>query len=124
MRILKNMLEERKQKPNKVKADFFDHVLEELKQANTILIEEIALDLITHIQVFSLNSAEDIYTLVYFLLFQDTRQLTRKTRKPVIDFLDIKHLAQLESAKVDKSKPLLLLNKRPFPGVDFRYLNK
>ncbi|KAI3756456.1 hypothetical protein L1987_56277 [Smallanthus sonchifolius] len=45
MRILKNMLEERKGKPNKDNTDFFDHVLEELKQANTILTEEIALDL-------------------------------------------------------------------------------
>lgn len=43
--ILKNMLEERREKPNKVNTEFFDYVFEELKQDNTILTEEIELDL-------------------------------------------------------------------------------
>ncbi|XP_076936233.1 cytochrome P450 87A3-like [Bidens hawaiensis] len=46
MIMLKNMLEARRAKPNKFKNDFFDYVLEELKQNDTILTEEIALDLI------------------------------------------------------------------------------
>ncbi|XP_076953242.1 cytochrome P450 87A3-like [Bidens hawaiensis] len=44
MVMLKNMLETRWAKPNKVNNDFFDYVLEELKQNDTILTEEIALD--------------------------------------------------------------------------------
>nr|XP_043630703.1 cytochrome P450 87A3-like [Erigeron canadensis] len=45
MKMLKNMLEERRRKPNKANTDFFDYVLEELKRDNTILTEAIALDL-------------------------------------------------------------------------------
>ncbi|GJY55547.1 MAK10-like protein [Tanacetum coccineum] len=45
MMILKNMLKERREKPNKFNIDFFDYVLEELKQANNILTKEIILDL-------------------------------------------------------------------------------
>lgn len=45
MRVLKNMLDERRAKPNPVNTDFFDYVLEELNKDDTILTEEIALDL-------------------------------------------------------------------------------
>ncbi|KAF5758735.1 hypothetical protein HanXRQr2_Chr16g0732721 [Helianthus annuus] len=82
MRILKNMLEERKQKPNKVKADFFDHVLEELKQANTILIEEIALDLmfVLLFTSFDLNT-EKKNRIVYMYIFNTPTILLVKTPK-------------------------------------------
>ncbi|XP_059661721.1 cytochrome P450 87A3 [Cornus florida] len=45
MRMLKNMLEERRANPRKHQVDFFDYVLEELVKENTILTEAIALDL-------------------------------------------------------------------------------
>ncbi|CAK9141837.1 unnamed protein product [Ilex paraguariensis] len=45
MKMLKNMLQERRLKPRKHRSDFFDHVLEELQKEDTILTEAIALDL-------------------------------------------------------------------------------
>ncbi|KAJ0947448.1 hypothetical protein HanRHA438_Chr01g0015321 [Helianthus annuus] len=76
-----------------------------------------------HIDLYS-ASAEDLDTVAYFLLFQDTNELPRNTQNPVTDFLDTKHLAQSESAKTVKLKDLLLRNINPFPGADFKYLNK
>ncbi|XP_023005395.1 cytochrome P450 87A3-like isoform X2 [Cucurbita maxima] len=45
MRMLKNMLQERRANPRKEHMDFFDFVLEELAKDGTLLTEEIALDL-------------------------------------------------------------------------------
>lgn len=45
MKMLKNLLQERRENPKKQRSDFFDFVLEELKKEGTILTEEIALDL-------------------------------------------------------------------------------
>lgn len=45
MRMLKNLLQERRAKPKKHRSDFFDYVLEELQKERTILTEAIALDL-------------------------------------------------------------------------------
>ncbi|KAH0974766.1 hypothetical protein GBA52_016665 [Prunus armeniaca] len=45
MRMLKNMLQERRAESRKQPVDFFDYVLEELKKEGTILTEGIALDL-------------------------------------------------------------------------------
>ncbi|XP_057477999.1 cytochrome P450 87A3-like [Actinidia eriantha] len=45
MRMLKNLLQERRAKPREQQSDFFDYVLEELGREDTILTEEIALDL-------------------------------------------------------------------------------
>ncbi|KAK4262725.1 hypothetical protein QN277_028251 [Acacia crassicarpa] len=45
MKMLKNMLQERKAMPRKEQSDFFDYVVEELQKEGTILTEEIALDL-------------------------------------------------------------------------------
>ncbi|XP_051137451.1 cytochrome P450 87A3-like isoform X2 [Andrographis paniculata] len=45
MTMMKNMLQERREKPRKVQGDFFDYVLEELRREDTILTEAIALDL-------------------------------------------------------------------------------
>ncbi|XP_059664075.1 cytochrome P450 87A3-like [Cornus florida] len=45
MRMLKNMLEERRANPRKQQSDLFDYVLVELVKDNTILTEAIALDL-------------------------------------------------------------------------------
>ncbi|KAJ9147865.1 hypothetical protein P3X46_029981 [Hevea brasiliensis] len=45
MKMLKNLLHERRANPRKHQSDFFDFVLEELKKEGSILTEEIALDL-------------------------------------------------------------------------------
>lgn len=43
--MLKRMLQERRERPRKIQADFFDYVLEELQREDTVLTEAIALDL-------------------------------------------------------------------------------
>lgn len=45
MKMLKDLLQERRMVPRKQKIDFFDYVLEELQKEGTILTEPIALDL-------------------------------------------------------------------------------
>ncbi|KZV45298.1 hypothetical protein F511_04036 [Dorcoceras hygrometricum] len=45
MKMLKNMLQERKERPRKFRTDFFDYVLDELQREDTVLTEAIALDL-------------------------------------------------------------------------------
>ncbi|GAU20675.1 hypothetical protein TSUD_230890 [Trifolium subterraneum] len=45
MKMLKNMLQERREMPRKQQTDFFDYVIEELRKEGTMLTEEIALDL-------------------------------------------------------------------------------
>ncbi|XP_075508611.1 cytochrome P450 87A3-like isoform X1 [Primulina tabacum] len=45
MKMLKNMLQERKERPRKIRTDFFDYVLNELQREDTVLTEAIALDL-------------------------------------------------------------------------------
>ncbi|XP_004511599.1 cytochrome P450 87A3 [Cicer arietinum] len=45
MKMLKNMLQERREMPRKQQKDFFDYVIEELRKEGTLLTEAIALDL-------------------------------------------------------------------------------
>ncbi|CAL5187552.1 unnamed protein product [Lathyrus oleraceus] len=45
MKMLKNMLQERREMPRKQQKDFFDYVIEELRKEGTVLTEAIALDL-------------------------------------------------------------------------------
>ena len=45
MRMLKNMLKQRRAMPRKEQSDFFDYVIEELNKEGTVLTEAIALDL-------------------------------------------------------------------------------
>lgn len=45
MKMLKNMLQERRRMQTKQQTDFFDYIVEELKKEGTILTEAIALDL-------------------------------------------------------------------------------
>jgi hypothetical protein len=45
MKMLKNMLQERREMPRKQQTDFFDYVIEELGKKGTMLTEAIALDL-------------------------------------------------------------------------------
>ncbi|KAJ7944872.1 Cytochrome P450 family protein [Quillaja saponaria] len=45
MKMLKNMLQERRAKPSRLQSDFYDYVLEELQKEGTVLTAAIALDL-------------------------------------------------------------------------------
>lgn len=45
MKMLKNMLQERREMHRKQRTDFFDYVIEELRKEGTVLTEAIALDL-------------------------------------------------------------------------------
>ncbi|KAL1556818.1 hypothetical protein AAHA92_12393 [Salvia divinorum] len=45
MKMLKDMLQERREKPRKTQTDFFDYVLREIERKDTMLTEDIALDL-------------------------------------------------------------------------------
>ncbi|KAL5098896.1 hypothetical protein RYX36_003223 [Vicia faba] len=45
MKMLKNMLQERREMPRKQQKDFFDYVIQELRKEGTVLTEAIALDL-------------------------------------------------------------------------------
>lgn len=45
MKTLTNMFQERRKRPQAIQSDFFDYVIEELENKDTILTETIALDL-------------------------------------------------------------------------------
>ncbi|CAH1453681.1 unnamed protein product [Lactuca virosa] len=79
MMVLKNMLEERRHKPNMVKNDFFDYVLEELKQNNTTLTEEIALDLMFVLLFASFETISQAIIVAIKLLTDNPRALKELT---------------------------------------------
>lgn len=68
MRMLVNLLQERREKPRKQPIDFFDHVLEELKKEGTILTEEIFLDLMFVLLFASFETTSLAMTLAIKLL--------------------------------------------------------
>ncbi|KAI5655552.1 hypothetical protein M9H77_32739 [Catharanthus roseus] len=68
MKMLKNMLNERRANPRKHRSDFFDYVLEELGRENTILTEAIALDLMFVLLFASFETTSLALTLAMKLL--------------------------------------------------------
>ncbi|KAK6947726.1 Cytochrome P450, partial [Dillenia turbinata] len=68
MRMLKNMLEERRAMPKNQPEDFFDYILEELKKEGTILTQEIALDLMFVLLFASYETTSLALTLAIKLL--------------------------------------------------------
>ncbi|KAL4570817.1 hypothetical protein LXL04_026480 [Taraxacum kok-saghyz] len=79
MRMLKNMLQERRSKPRKVKSDFFDYVLEELERGDTILTEAIALDLMFVLLFASFETTSLAITVAVKLLKENPRVLQTLT---------------------------------------------
>lgn len=71
MKMLKNMLDERRTSPGKHNGDFFDYVLEELKKERTILTEEIALDLMFVLLFASFETTSLALTLAIKFLTDD-----------------------------------------------------
>ncbi|XP_076936234.1 cytochrome P450 87A3-like [Bidens hawaiensis] len=81
MMTLKNMLKERNAQPNKVQHDFFDYVLEELKQKDTILTEEISLDFIFGLLFANFESASQAITMAIKFLTDNPRTLKELTEE-------------------------------------------
>ncbi|PWA96012.1 cytochrome P450 [Artemisia annua] len=79
MKILENMLKERRAKPNIVKTDFFDYVIEELKQDDTILTEEVALDLMFALLFANFETTSQAITVAIKLLSDNPRALKELT---------------------------------------------
>ncbi|XP_075518000.1 cytochrome P450 87A3-like isoform X1 [Primulina tabacum] len=70
MKMLKNMLQERKERPRKTQTDFFDYVLDELKREDTVLTEEIALDLMFVLLFASFETTSLALTLAVKFLYE------------------------------------------------------
>ncbi|KAM6556854.1 hypothetical protein CsatB_003873 [Cannabis sativa] len=68
MKMLKNLLQERRANPKKEQSDFFDYVLEELQKQGTFLTEEIALDLMFVLLFASFETTSLAITLAVKLL--------------------------------------------------------
>ncbi|CAN0907532.1 Cytochrome P450 87A3 [Linum grandiflorum] len=79
MKMLKNLLHERRMNPRKHQGDFFDHVLEELHRDNTILTEEIALDLMFVLLFASFETTSLALTLAMKFLSDHPRVLKQLT---------------------------------------------
>ena len=101
MRMLKNMLQERRAESRKQPIDFFDYVLEELKKEGTILTEGIALDLMFVLLFASFETTSLAITLAMKFLTDHPlvlKQLTVQKKKKkfqtmlVIDFNISKHV--------------------------------
>ncbi|XP_057763929.1 cytochrome P450 87A3 [Salvia miltiorrhiza] len=70
MRVLKRLLQERRERPRKVEVDFFDYVLEELQREDTVLTEGIALDLMFVLLFASFETTSLSLTLATKLLYE------------------------------------------------------
>lgn len=73
------MLEERRAKPKKIQTDFFDYVLEELQRKDTVLTEEIALDLMFVLLFASFETTSLALTLATKVLAENSLVLKELT---------------------------------------------
>ncbi|KAF3496800.1 hypothetical protein DY000_02057795 [Brassica cretica] len=81
MKMLRNMLQERRKKPRKNPSDFFDYVIEEIQKEGTILTEEIALDLMFVLLFASFETTSLALTLAIKFLSDDPEVLKRLTEE-------------------------------------------
>jgi len=79
--MMKNQLQERREKPSEQQSDFFDYVLEELKRADTILTEEIALDLMFVLLFVSFETTSLAITMATKLLLENPLALKELTEE-------------------------------------------
>ncbi|KAJ0802757.1 putative abieta-7,13-dien-18-ol hydroxylase [Helianthus annuus] len=79
MMMLKNMLEARQAKPNKVHNDFFDYVLEEFKQNDTILTEEMSLELVFGLLIVNFETISQAITVAIKFLTENPQALKELT---------------------------------------------
>lgn len=88
MRMLKNLLQERRNAPRKHQTDFFDFVLEELQKEGTILTEAIALDLMFVLLFASFETTSLALTVALKLLSDHPLVLERLTVSIAMDSLN------------------------------------
>ncbi|PRQ43552.1 putative abieta-7,13-dien-18-ol hydroxylase [Rosa chinensis] len=79
MRMLVNLLQERREKPRKQPIDFVDHVLEELKKEETMLTEEIFLGLMFVLLFVSFETTSLALTLAIKFLSDHPAVLKKLT---------------------------------------------
>ncbi|KAH7864147.1 hypothetical protein Vadar_026324 [Vaccinium darrowii] len=79
VRMLKNQLQGRREKPSQEQRDFFDYVLEELERADTILTEEIALDLMFGLLFASYKTTSLAITMATKFLLENPLALKELT---------------------------------------------
>lgn len=87
MKMLKNMLQERRKKPRETPSDFFDYVIEEIQKEGTILTEDIALDLMFVLLFASFETTSLALTLAIKFLTDDPAVLKRLTVSQEINIL-------------------------------------
>lgn len=81
MKMLKDLLQERRSMPERCQGDFFDFVLLELKKEGTILTEEIALDLMFLLLFASFETTSLALTLAIKLLTDNPHVLKELTEE-------------------------------------------
>ncbi|XP_071728954.1 cytochrome P450 87A3-like [Rutidosis leptorrhynchoides] len=80
-KMLMNMLDERRKNPNKSNDDFFDYVIEELKQDDAKLTEEISLDLMLLLLFVSYETISTAMLVTIKLLTDNPRVLKELTEE-------------------------------------------
>ncbi|XP_006300459.2 cytochrome P450 87A3 isoform X2 [Capsella rubella] len=81
MKMLRDMLQERRENPRENPSDFFDYVIEELKKEDTLLTEEIALDLMFVLIFTSFETTSYSLTLAIKFLSDDPSILKSLTEE-------------------------------------------
>ncbi|KAF7139596.1 hypothetical protein RHSIM_Rhsim07G0133600 [Rhododendron simsii] len=79
MRMLKNLLQERQANPREKQSDFFDYVLEELGEEDTILTEEMAQDLMFKLLFVSFETTFLAITMTTKFLLENPLALKELT---------------------------------------------
>ncbi|XP_047976204.1 cytochrome P450 87A3-like [Salvia hispanica] len=79
MKMLKDMLQERREKSRKTQTDFFDYVLTEIERKDTMLTEDIALDLMFVLLFASFETTSLALTLAIKFLVHHPRALHQLT---------------------------------------------
>ncbi|CAI9117623.1 OLC1v1019039C2 [Oldenlandia corymbosa var. corymbosa] len=81
MKVLKDMLQERRTNPGRQQSDFFDYVLQELGKEDTVLTEAIALDLMFVLLFASYETTSIALTLAIKLLLEHPLALKELTEE-------------------------------------------
>ncbi|XP_006302176.2 cytochrome P450 87A3 [Capsella rubella] len=81
MKMLRDMLQERRENPRENPSDFFDYVIEELKKEGSLLTEEIALDLMFVLIFASFETTSYSLTLAIKFLSDNPLILERLTEE-------------------------------------------
>ena len=78
IKVIKDVFEERKSS-NKIYGDFLDHLLEEVKKKDTILSEEIAIDLVFGLLFAAYETTSEAITLAIKFISDHPQVLAQLT---------------------------------------------